>query len=222
MSNSNQEYDYLFKLLLIGNSSVGKSSLLYRFVDNSWDENFVPTKGVDFVRIFYIYNLYIQKLKTLEINGKKVKLQIWDTAGQERFKNITASYYRGGHGVLVVYDITDRESFTNLNSWLIEIEKNANKNVFKLLIGNKSDLEPQRQVQFDEGKAFAESNGMKFIETSAKTDQKVKEAFETLTKEIIKDNLNRNKPLSDDEKHKIKLNSNTTDIKKKKKEGGCC
>ena len=221
MSNSNQEYDYLFKLLLIGNSSVGKSSLLYRFVDNSWDENFVPTIGVDFVRIFYIYNLYIQKLKTLEINGKKVKLQIWDTAGQERFKNITASYYRGGHGVLVVYDITDRESFTNLNSWLIEIEKNANKNVFKLLIGNKSDLEPQRQVQFDEGKAFAESNGMKFIETSAKTDQKVKEAFETLTKEIIKDNLNRNKPLSDDEKHKIKLNSNTTDINKKKKEG-CC
>ena len=221
MSNSNQEYDYLFKLLSIGNSSVGKSSLLYRFVDNSWDENFVPTIGVDFVRIFYIYNLYIQKLKTLEINGKKVKLQIWDTAGQERFKNITASYYRGGHGVLVVYDITDRESFTNLNSWLIEIEKNANKNVFKLLIGNKSDLEPQRQVQFDEGKAFAESNGMKFIETSAKTDQKVKEAFETLTKEIIKDNLNRNKPLSDDEKHKIKLNSNTTDINKKKKEG-CC
>ena len=221
MSNSNQEYDYLFKLLLIGNSSVGKSSLLYRFVDNSWDENFVPTIGVDFVRI-YINNIYIQKLKTLEINGKKVKLQIWDTAGQERFKNITASYYRGGHGVLVVYDITDRESFTNLNSWLIEIEKNANKNVFKLLIGNKSDLEPQRQVQFDEGKAFAESNGMKFIETSAKTDQKVKEAFETLTKEIIKDNLNRNKPLSDDEKHKIKLNSNTTDINKKKKEGGCC
>ena len=220
MSNSNQEYDYLFKLLLIGNSSVGKSSLLYRFVDNSWDENFVPTIGVDFVRI-YINNIYIQKLKTLEINGKKVKLQIWDTAGQERFKNITASYYRGGHGVLVVYDITDRESFTNLNSWLIEIEKNANKNVFKLLIGNKSDLEPQRQVQFDEGKAFAESNGMKFIETSAKTDQKVKEAFETLTKEIIKDNLNRNKPLSDDEKHKIKLNSNTTDINKTKK-GGCC
>ena len=220
MSNSNQEYDYLFKLLLIGNSSVGKSSLLYRFVDNSWDENFVPTIGVDFVRI-YINNIYIQKLKTLEINGKKVKLQIWDTAGQERFKNITASYYRGGHGVLVVYDITDRESFTNLNSWLIEIEKNANKNVFKLLIGNKSDLESQRQVQFDEGKAFAESNGMKFIETSAKTDQKVKEAFETLTKEIIKDNLNKNKPLSDEEKHKIKLNSNTTDINKTKK-GGCC
>ena len=111
MSN-NQEYDYLFKLLLIGNSSVGKSSLLVRFVDDVWEENFVPTIGVDF------------KLKTLDVNGKKVKLQIWDTAGQERFKNITASYYRGGNGVLVVYDITDRDSFTNLTSWLIEIEKN--------------------------------------------------------------------------------------------------
>ena len=108
MSN-NQEYDYLFKLLLIGNSSVGKSSLLVRFVDDIWEENFVPTIGVDF------------KLKTLDVNGKKVKLQIWDTAGQERFKNITASYYRGGNGVLVVYDITDRDSFTNLTSLLIEI-----------------------------------------------------------------------------------------------------
>ena len=125
---ANQEYDYLFKLLLIGNSSVGKSSLLFRFVENVWDDNFVPTIGVDFVN-YIIYNFYIynqtQKLKTLEVNGKKVKLQIWDTAGQERFKNITASYYRGGNGVLVVYDITDRDSFENLNSWLIEIEKNA-------------------------------------------------------------------------------------------------
>mgnify|MGYP002622869341 CR=1 FL=1 len=104
----------------------------------------------------------------MEVNGKKVKLQIWDTAGQERFKNITASYYRGGNGVLVVYDITDRDSFENLNSWLIEIEKNANKNVYKLLIGNKCDLEDKRKVTYQEGKDFATSNGMQFIETSAK------------------------------------------------------
>ena len=140
MSTGEQEYDYLFKLLLIGNSSVGKSSLLFRFVENVWDDSFVPTIGVDF------------KLKTLEVNGKKVKLQIWDTAGQERFKNITASYYRGGNGVLVVYDITERESFDNLTSWLIEIEKNANKNVYKLLIGNKCDLEDKRKVTYQEGK----------------------------------------------------------------------
>ena len=208
MSN-NQEYDYLFKLLLIGNSSVGKSSLLVRFVDDVWEENFVPTIGVDF------------KLKTLEIDGKKVKLQIWDTAGQERFKNITASYYRGGNGVLVVYDITDRDSFTNLTSWLIEIEKNANKNVFKLLIGNKNDLESERKVTTEEGKEFADSNGMKFIETSAKTADKVYEAFELLTKEIIKNNLNKDKVITNKAtERKIELNKGA-DLNKKKKEG-CC
>ena len=208
MSN-NQEYDYLFKLLLIGNSSVGKSSLLVRFVDDIWEENFVPTIGVDF------------KLKTLEIDGKKVKLQIWDTAGQERFKNITASYYRGGNGVLVVYDITDRDSFNNLNSWLIEIEKNANKNVFKLLIGNKNDLESERKVTTEEGKEFADSNGMKFIETSAKTADKVYEAFELLTKEIIKNNLNKDKVMTNKgTERKIELNKGA-DLNKKK-EKTCC
>ena len=129
----------------------------------------------------------------MEVNGKKVKLQIWDTAGQERFKNITASYYRGGNGVLVVYDITDRDSFDNLNSWLIEIEKNANKNVYKLLIGNKSDLEEKRKVTYQEGKDFATSNGMQFIETSAKTDSKVKDAFELLTQEIIRSSVTKDK-----------------------------
>jgi len=210
MSSGDQEYDYLFKLLLIGNSSVGKSSLLFRFVENVWDDSFVPTIGVDF------------KLKTLEVNGKKVKLQIWDTAGQERFKNITASYYRGGNGVLVVYDITDRESFDNLNSWLIEIEKNANKNVYKLLIGNKCDLEDKRKVTFQEGKDFAESNGMKFMETSAKTASKVQEAFELLTNEIIKASINKEKGLEKKENNKaVHLTSGGTDISGKKK-GGCC
>ena len=208
MSN-NQEYDYLFKLLLIGNSSVGKSSLLVRFVDDIWEENFVPTIGVDF------------KLKTLEIDGKKVKLQIWDTAGQERFKNITASYYRGGNGVLVVYDITDRDSFNNLNSWLIEIEKNANKNVFKLLIGNKNDLESERKVSYNEGKEFADSNGMQFIETSAKTSDKVYDAFKLLTNEIIKNNLNKDKVMTNKgTERKIELNKGA-DLNKKK-EKNCC
>ena len=201
MSTGEQEYDYLFKLLLIGNSSVGKSSLLFRFVENVWDDSFVPTIGVDF------------KLKTLEVNGKKVKLQIWDTAGQERFKNITASYYRGGNGVLVVYDITERESFDNLTSWLIEIEKNANKNVYKLLIGNKCDLEDKRKVTYQEGKDFAESNGMKFIETSAKDNTKVQEAFELLTSEIMKSAVNKDKGMEKkDNTKQIRLSQNTEDI----------
>ena len=156
----------------------------------------------------------------MQLNGKNVKLQIWDTAGQERFKNITASYYRGGNGILVVYDITDRESFNNLNSWLIEIEKSANKNVYKILIGNKCDLEEKRAVTYQEGKDFADSNGMKFIETSAKTCQQVNEAFETLTQDIIKLNANKDKVLQEPKKkEKVLLSSNATDINKKK---NCC
>ena len=156
----------------------------------------------------------------MEVNGKKVKLQIWDTAGQERFKNITASYYRGGNGVLVVYDITDRDSFENLNSWLIEIEKNANKNVYKLLIGNKSDLEDKRKVSYQEGKDFATSNGMQFIETSAKTDSKVKDAFELLTQEIIKSNVTKDKGMEKKERT-VHLSDKGAEISTKQKKG-CC
>ena len=141
-------------------------------------------------------------------------MQIWDTAGQERFKNIQASYYKGGNGILVVYDITNRESFSNLNSWLIEIEKNGNKDVFKLLIGNKNDLESERKITYDEGKDFASINGMEFFETSAKTAYKVQEAFEALTRNIIRKDKNLNKKPKN-----IKLeigNSNDISVKKKK------
>ena len=141
-------------------------------------------------------------------------MQIWDTAGQERFKNIQASYYKGGNGILVIYDITNRESFSNLNSWLIEIEKNGNKDVFKLLIGNKNDLESERKITYDEGKDFASINGMEFFETSAKTAYKVQEAFETLTRNIIRKDKNLNKKPKN-----IKLeigNSNDISVKKKK------
>ena len=154
------------------------------------------------------------------MDGKKVKLQIWDTAGQERFKNITASYYRGGNGVLVVYDITDRESFENLNSWLIEIEKNANKNVYKLLIGNKCDLEDKRKVTYQEGKEFASSNGMQFIETSAKTDTKVKDAFEMLTQDIIKSNITKDKGMEKKDKT-VHLANKGAEISTKSK-NKCC
>ena len=153
-------------------------------------------------------------MKSLEVDGKKVKLQIWDTAGQERFKNIQASYYKGGNGILVVYDITNRESFNNLNSWLIEIEKNGNKDVFKLLIGNKNDLENERKITYDEGKDFASINGMEFFETSAKTAYKVQEAFESLTRNIMRKDKNLNKKPKN-----IKLeigNSNDISVKKKK------
>ena len=153
----------------------------------------------------------------MEVNGNKVKLQIWDTAGQEQFRNINQSYYKGANGILVVYDITNKESFEGLTSWLIEIEKNSSKDVYKLLIGNKNDLEEKRQISYNEGKEFASVNGMQFFETSAKTADKVQEAFEVLTKEIIRV-VNKEKNLVKKEKP-IKLNSGANlNIEKRK----CC
>ena len=205
-----QDYDYLFKVLLIGNSSVGKSSLLLRFVDNQWNDLFVPTIGVDF------------KIRTMEIDNKNVKLQIWDTAGQERFKNITASYYRGAHGIFVVYDISDTESFKNINNWLIEIEKNANKNVYKILVGNKCDLEDKRTVSYQQGKELAETYGMQFIETSAKSNTNVDEAFHLLGREVMKMSLNdKEKNFGNKDKNKMKLDKKTEDIVFQQKQG-CC
>ena len=205
-----QDYDYLFKVLLIGNSSVGKSSLLLRFVDNQWSDLFVPTIGVDF------------KIRTMEIDNKNVKLQIWDTAGQERFKNITASYYRGAHGIFVVYDISDTESFKNINNWLIEIEKNANKNVYKILVGNKCDLEDKRTVSYQQGKELAETYGMQFIETSAKSNTNVDEAFHLLGREVMKMSLNdKEKNFGNKDKNKMKLDKKTEDIVFQQKQG-CC
>ena len=207
MSTSDQDYEFIFKVLLLGNSNVGKSSLFLRFVDDIWNDTFVPTIGVDF------------KIKTFEIDSKKIKMQIWDTAGQERFKNIIASYYRGAHGILLLYDVTDKDSFKNLSNWLIEIEKNASKNVLKVLIGNKSDLEDKRVISYNQGKEFADTYGLKFIETSAKKNLNVNEAFETLGRELMiasaEKKVTKQKP-----NKKISV-AQAQDLNTKKK-GGCC
>ena len=167
-----EAYDYLFKLLLIGDSGVGKSSLLLRFSDDTYETTFCSTIGVDF------------KIKTVDLDGKVVKLQIWDTAGQERFRTITSSYYRGAHGIIIVYDVTDTESFDNVKNWLKEIDKNAAESVQKLLVGNKSDLASKKSVDYGTAKELADEMAMPFLEASAKNSSNVEAAFMAMTSAI--------------------------------------
>jgi len=203
-----EEYDFIFKVLLLGNSDVGKSSMLLRFVDSVWNDAFTPTIGVDF------------KVKTLEINNKRVKMQIWDTAGQERFRTVVSTYFRGAHGILLLYDVTNKDSFKNLENWLIEIEKNSNQKVLKILIGNKCDLTEDREITTEEGQTFANRNGMEFMETSAKMNTNVSEAFTTLGKLMIEFNskTNTNQGQKSGEVKTLRSNSGK-DLNTKKK---CC
>ena len=208
-NSSTNDYEYLFKILLVGNSNVGKSSLFLRFVDEIWKENFVPTIGVDF------------KIKSIKIDNKIIKLQIWDTAGQERFKSILSSYYKGANGILLLYDITNINSFKSLSNWLIDIEKNSSKNVKKILIGNKCDLNELRKIPINKGKEFADTYNMKFIETSAKNNVNINECFNILGKELI-----NNIDLKSNKKDKIfHLKDNENIIDKDDgvyKSGRCC
>jgi Ras-related protein Rab-1A len=153
------------EVLLIGDSGTGKSCLLVRFADNIFSENYISTIGVDF------------KIKTITSEGKTVKLQVWDTAGQERFRTITASYYRGSNGIIIVYDITDRDSFDHVSYWMKEIDRLATPDVCRILVGNKSDLAEKRVVTTEEGQALASQYGVAFLETSARENANVESAF---------------------------------------------
>lgn len=174
-SPSNNSYDYSFKILLIGDSAVGKSSLLVSFISNHVDEDPSPTIGVDF------------KIRHLHVSGKRLKLTIWDTAGQERFRTLTSSYYRSAQGIMLVYDVTKRETFTNLSDvWAKEVELySTNQDCVKILVGNKVDRESERSVTREEGIALAQKNGCLFLECSAKTRENVEKCFEELALKIL-------------------------------------
>ncbi|CBZ53035.1 putative Ras family domain-containing protein [Neospora caninum Liverpool] len=169
-----RDYDHLFKLVLIGDSGVGKSCLLLRFSDDAFTESYITTIGVDF------------RFRTINVDNEIVKLQIWDTAGQERFRTITSAYYRGADGIVLVYDVTDRDSFGHVDEWLAEVNRYANENTCKILVGNKCEKADDRQVSAEEGQRKAEELGISFIETSAKNAINVDEAFTVVARELIK------------------------------------
>eukprot|EP00298_Acanthocystis_sp_HF-20_P019850 c24310_g1_i1.p1 GENE.c24310_g1_i1~~c24310_g1_i1.p1 ORF type:complete len:201 (-),score=70.43 c24310_g1_i1:89-691(-) len=167
------QFDATVKILLVGDSAVGKSSLLLRFSDNSFTPSFITTIGIDF------------KIRTIDADGKRIKLQVWDTAGQERFKTITTAYFRGAMGVLLLYDITREESFTNIESWMLSVRQNAPVDVQLVLVANKCDLEAERKITKARGEALAKQYNIPFFETSAKTSQNVEAVFTKITKLIL-------------------------------------
>lgn len=168
-----REYDYLFKLLLIGDSGVGKSCILGQYVDQIYIDNYISTIGVDF------------KIKTIEFDKKIFKLQIWDTGGQERFRSISRTYYRGAHGVLIVYDITDNESFKNIQKWIEELKNYGSNGICKVIIGNKIDDPIQnRQVEYTTAKKYSDDLDIIFIETSAKNNINIDKVFSILVQKI--------------------------------------
>ncbi|CAL8301800.1 unnamed protein product [Merluccius merluccius] len=174
---ADQNFDFMFKLLIIGNSSVGKTSFLFRYADDSFTSAFVSTVGIDF------------KVKTVFRNDKRIKLQIWDTAGQERYRTITTAYYRGAMGFLLMYDITNQESFNAVQDWATQIKTYSWDNAQVILVGNKCDLEDDRIVPTEDSQRLAEDLGFQFFEASAKDNINVKQVFERLV-DIICEKMN--------------------------------
>lgn len=166
------DYSYLFKIILIGDANVGKTCLVKRFTKGFFAPTQGPTIGVDFT------------IRTVEVDGEKVKLQVWDTAGQERFRSVTHSYYHNADGVIITYDITSRKSFENLNQWLEDVHRFTSKKVLMYIVGNKCDLVHQRQVDFRSAEMVAEKENCVAMETSAKEADNVENLFMGLATQL--------------------------------------
>ncbi|XP_031135095.1 ras-related protein Rab-15-like isoform X2 [Sander lucioperca] len=168
-----KQYDFLFRLLMLGDSGVGKTCVLRRFTESEFDPSHISTIGVDF------------KMKTLELDGIRVRVQIWDTAGQERYHTITKQYYRRAQGIIFVYDITSKSSFQHLVKWASDVDEYAQDKVQRILVGNKCDEELKRQVTKDQGNKLAETYGMEFFETSAFNSMNICESFTRVTELVL-------------------------------------
>lgn len=208
-----EHYDYLYKIVLIGDSGVGKSNLLSRFTRDEFNLESKSTIGVEFAT------------KSVNTEGKVIKAQIWDTAGQERYRAITSVYYRGALGALLVYDISKRQSFTNVDRWLRELRDHADQNIVILLVGNKSDLKHIRAVTQEEAAAYAEREALAFIETSALDATNVDNAFQRALTEIYRQRKDRrvetqsNRYPTQTRAEPIKMASDVSDEARRKK---CC
>lgn len=214
MSSQNNitQFDYLFKYIIIGDAGVGKSNILLRYVYSTFKSDYQLTIGVEFGE------------KTVEIKGKIYKIQIWDTAGNEQFRSITRTYYKNSVCAIVVYDISRRETFDNVINWIEDCKLNSPKSVFIILVGNKSDLEEDRQVTTEEGEEFANRYGIRFFETSAKNSININEVFSESI-EFIADRIEKKYYDLDNETCGIKRNYNSKislNSKKTQKKKECC
>ncbi|KAL7850807.1 ras-related protein Rab-26-like [Colossoma macropomum] len=202
VSSSSEFYDIAFKVMLVGDSGVGKTCLLVRFKDGAFlAGSFISTVGIDF------------RNKVLNVDGVKVKLQIWDTAGQERFRSVTHAYYRDAHALLLLYDVTNKASFDNIRAWLSEIHEYAQQDVVLMLLGNKADASHDRSVRREEGERLAKEFGVPFMETSARSGLNVELAFTAIAKEL------KHRSMKEPDEPKFKLHEY---VNKEMKTAGCC
>ena len=189
------------KIITLGDSHVGKSSLIFKFIEDKFSSSYMSTVGFDL------------KFKTIKINNEEIKVMIFDTAGQERFRSLASNYIKKANGILLVYDISDKNTFLNIENWMTNIKEESSDKIPIILIGNKCDLDEQRKIQKEEGEQFANNNNLKFFETSCKDGDNVENCFIELTKQII------------ERKKERQFNPNTqklVNIKEKKKEKDCC
>lgn len=198
-----------YKIILLGDSSVGKTAIIQRFFQNDFQENHITTIGVDF------------RFKNVDIDGTVVSLQVWDTAGSERFRTITSSYYRGADAVIIVYAVDCTETFQNVCTWIKDIDEHVSWPLVKYLVGNKADLEDERCIEEKTGKREADSYGIKFMETSAKTSQNIEELFMGIARDI---KMNEKPALEDraEVHERIVLEESDPSTESNPKSKGCC